>query len=117
MIEASPEGQNLNESVDNEKNVLQQELMVWQPSLIHPDNVDLWSNARIESEKIDMRIIFRAMSSSLPSCAQAKTSNKRSGPVLDKEIEEDFKMDLEDKPGSSKAFFLTEETAEVPRNS
>jgi len=69
MTEASPEGQNLNVGFHNEKKLstIQQKLIVKRPSLIHPDNLEMWSNARIKSEKIEMNLILRALSRSLQS--------------------------------------------------
>jgi len=119
MTRASPEVQIPNDRIDDEKNVdtIQQEVMVNPPSLIRPDNLEMWSNARLESEQMEMKVTFTQLTHSLLNDAVEETSNKRSGSVVDDDSEEDVKTDLEDTQESSKAFVLTEETAEVPRNS
>jgi len=117
MTDASSEGQIPREIIDDEKylNSIQQKLMVKRPSLIRPDNLEMWSNARLESEQMEMKMIYRRLSRTLQSDEFPETSNKISWPVMDDEIEEDVTTDLDNTSGSSMASVLIEKTAEVPR--
>jgi len=129
MIEESSEGYNQNERIDNEKNDTppQKEVMV-RPKLNEPhslmrsDNIKTQSNARIESERIEMERRLRQLLSNtnkledLQSDATAETSSEAKVPIVNDEIKEDFKIELEVKPNGSTDFVSTEETSEVPRN-
>jgi len=118
MPEASSEGQIPCDIFDNEENLnsIQQRLMVKRPSLIRPDNLEMWSDARLDSEQMEMRMIYKRLSRTLQSPPLAETSNKGSRPVVDDEFEEDVTTDLEDTSGSSTASVFYEKTAKVPRN-
>jgi len=106
-----------NERIDDEENLTTVPVMARRPSLIRPDNLELWSNSRVKLESMEMSIKYKKLSRSVASGAKAETLNNESGPVVDYEIEEDFKTDVERWPKKQRGLLVTEETAELPRNS